>query len=224
MSPAAAKTPIRVDRRVLQRATSALCRSDPDLASIEKRFGKTPLWSRPPGFSSLTLMILEQQVSLASGRAAFERLAGAAGEMTPPRVAALSESAMRRAGLTRQKAAYCHNLASRVLDGSFRLRRVARADDDAARALLCELKGVGPWTADVYLLFALRRPDIWPIGDLALDKAIAELKGLPAKADAQEGLALAEGWRPWRSVAARLLWHFYLSTRGRDSKGTARAR
>ena len=144
--------------------------------------------------------------------------------MTPDRVARLSEAAMRRAGLTRQKAAYCRGLARGVQDKSFRLERVSRAGDDEARALLCEVNGIGPWTADVYLLFALRRPVVWPPGDLALIRSMRELKGLRADPTRDRALATAEAWRPWRSVAARLLWHFYLSTRGRDSRGISRAR
>lgn len=214
----------RVDRKVLARACKTLCRRDPELASVVRRFGEAPLWSRPPGFATLTLIILEQQVSLASGRAAFERLERAAGAVTPERVSRLSEAALRKAGLTRQKAAYCRGLAVQVEERRFRFAAVARAPDEAARALLCEVKGIGPWTADVYLLFALRRPDIWPPSDLALLKAMRELKGLRADPTNQQALEIAEAWRPWRSVGARLLWHFYLSTRGRDSRGLARAR
>ncbi len=224
MSRAGGSASQRVDRRVLRRATDALCRGDPGLRAVVERFGRPPLWARRPGFATLVGMILEQQVSLASGRAALERLERAAGEMTAERVARLSEGAMRRAGLTRQKAAYCRELARRVDDGSFRFRRVARAEDDGARAMLCEVKGVGPWTADVYLLFALRRPDIWPPGDLALHKAVRDLKGLRADPSPEHALSIAEAWRPWRSVAARLLWHFYLSMRGLDSRGASRAR
>lgn len=216
--PRAPRQSPRVDPGVLARATKTLCRRDPDMASIVRRFGEPPLWSRPPGFATLTLIILEQQVSLTSGRAAFERLEHAAGQITPKRVAGLSEAAMRKAGLTRQKAAYCRGLAQQVEDRRLRFAEVAGATDDAARGLLCEVKGIGPWTADVYLLFALRRPDIWPPGDLALQKALRELKGLRANPANDRALEIAEAWRPWRSVAARLLWHFYLSTRGRDSR------
>ena len=203
----------RIDRSVLLRATEALCRRDRDLAAVVARHGPPPLWARRPGFATLALIILEQQVSLASGRAAYRRLERAAGGVTADRVARVTERELRDAGLTRQKARYCRGLAERICDGSLSLRRVARADDEAARALLCEVVGIGRWTADVYLLFALRRPDLWPPGDLALEVALQRLKGLPAKPRPERALAIAAAWRPWRSVAARLLWHFYLSTR-----------
>ena len=135
----------------------------------------------------------------------------AAGRVTPGRVAALGEARLRRAGLTRQKAAYCCNIAGCVLDGSLPLGRLARLDDDAGREQLLRVSGIGPWTADIYLLMALCRPDVWPDGDLALAKAAQRVKRLRSCPAHDKLRRIAGNWAPWRAVAARLLWHFYLS-------------
>ncbi|MGH8203611.1 MAG: DNA-3-methyladenine glycosylase family protein, partial [Steroidobacteraceae bacterium] len=118
-----------------------------------------------------------------------------------------------RLGLTRQKASYCHELARATMAGSLRLSDVARASDEDGRAALLALRGIGPWSVDIYYLMALRRPDIWPTGDLALAVALHEVKRLQARPDAGRQLEISAAWAPWRSVAARLLWHYYLTTR-----------
>lgn len=179
-----------------------------------QRFGPPPLWARRPGFSTLIRIILEQQVSLASARAAYSRLQAAAGRVTPWRVAALSEKRLRNAGLTRQKAAYCRGVATHIIDGKLDLGRLDRLADEAVRDELLRVPGIGRWTADIYLLMALRRPDVWPEGDLALAKAARRVKRLQASPDADELRRLARRWAPWRAVAARILWHAYLSERG----------
>jgi DNA-3-methyladenine glycosylase II len=120
---------------------------------------------------------------------------------------------MRALGLTRQKAAYTHGLAARVLDGSLDLRAVARADDERGRAMLLAVPGLGPWSVDIYFLMALRRPDVWPRGDLALAAALTEVKGLRSLPSRDEQHALTSAWAPWRSVGARLLWAHYLDAR-----------
>jgi len=170
------------------------------------------MWGRRAGFATLVQIILEQQVSLASGRAAFLRLERAAGEATPERISAMTVAQLRAAGITRQKAEYVSLLARATASGSFDPRRVARLADDEARTALVALKGIGPWSADVYLLMALRRADAWPSGDLALQIAAKEVLRLRSLPDATRMEALGERWRPWRAVAARLLWHHYLST------------
>jgi len=121
---------------------------------------------------------------------------------------------MREAGLTRQKAAYCHNLARAVVDRTLDLAAVAQLDDQAVRSILLQLPGVGPWTADIYLLMALRRPDIWPQGDLALARAAQQVKQLRRIPDTEQLSHIANAWGPWRAVAARILWHSYLSADG----------
>ena len=199
----------------LRRAVTELAASDADLAAVVERFGSPPLWARRPGFATLVRIILEQQVSLGSAAAAYRRLQTAAGRVTPARVASISEETLRAAGLTRQKAAYCRALARAVVDGRLRLADLGRGSDEKVRSTLIEVPGVGPWTADIYLLMALRRPDVWPTGDLALARALALVKGLSRIPGEPRLSKIARRWAPWRAVAARILWHFYLSSRKR---------
>lgn len=199
----------------LLRGVRTLGDRDGHLAEVVERFGPPPLWARRPGFATLVRIILEQQVSLASGRAAYSRLQAAAGRVTPGRVARVSETRLRRAGLTRQKAAYCRTLAASIVDGTLTLDRLTRLGDDEARSRLLEVSGIGPWTADIYLLMALRRPDVWPVGDLALAKAAQRVKHLRSCPTQERLSRLARAWTPWRAVAARILWHAYLSSKKR---------
>jgi DNA-3-methyladenine glycosylase II len=157
-------------------------------------------------------VILEQQVSPASAAAAHGRLESALGRITPERFQELDDDALRSIGFSRQKASYCRGVAAGLRNGSVVLDDLAALDDDAARRRPVEVRGIGPWTASVYLLSALRRPDVWPPGDRALQVAVGELLGGGA---VTPGAAAehAERWRPWRSVAARLLWHDYLGGR-----------
>ena len=156
-------------------------------------------------------IILEQQVSLASARAAFERLRGAVDRLTPGAFLELDAATLRRVGFSRQKAGYCRSLAEEIVAGRLRLAELARMRDDDAHERLTALRGVGRWTADIYLLMVLGRPDVWPRGDLALAKAARRVKELPRLPDEAELQEIALSWRPWRAVAARLLWHDYLS-------------
>jgi len=158
-------------------------------------------------------IVLEQQVSIVAARSLFRRVSAALGGMTPERVLERGAAGLHALGLTRQKASYCHALAAAVLDGSLSLAGVARADDAEGRAVLLALRGIGPWSADIYYLMALRRPDVWPVGDLALAIALQEVKRLRGRPDTARQLAMSADWAPWRSVAARLLWQHYLSTR-----------
>jgi DNA-3-methyladenine glycosylase II len=192
-------------------AVDELRTRDADLAAIVARHGAPPLWARQPGFPTLVLIILEQQVSLASARAAFDRLTAATDPLTPARLLRLSDAALKQIGFSRQKAAYARGLARAIEEGSFEPAVLPGLSDDEVRAELIRLKGIGPWSADVYLLMALGRPDVWPAGDLALQIAAQEVKGLTARPSARELTALAEPWRPWRSVAARILWQHYLN-------------
>jgi DNA-3-methyladenine glycosylase II len=192
-------------------AVRELAALDPDLAGIAERHGPPPLWSRDPGFEALVRIILEQQVSLASAEAARQRLVAAAGAVEPGSIVAAGEEALRDAGLTRQKARYLVGLARDVLDGTLDLDAVAEAGDDEARARLTSVLGIGRWTADIYLLMALGRPDVWPTGDLALAGAMRRAKRLESLPTNATQDVIAEAWRPWRAVAARLLWHAYLA-------------
>jgi len=204
---------------VLAVAVTELATVDPDLAGIVDRYGLPPLWARPAGFATLTFIILEQQVSLASARAAFERLATATGELTPERFMRLDDGELLAVGFSRQKTRYVRGLAGAMIAGEIDLDRLGELDDDAARDVLVGLTGIGPWTADIYLLLALGRPDIWPATDLALVSALHHVKRLARRPTTDEVTDLAEPWRPWRAVAARLLWHDYLSRRGQRDGG-----
>lgn len=200
-----------LDDAGVEAAARILAGRDPDLGAIVARHGPPPSWARPPGFATLVAIVLEQQVSLRSGAAALARLERAAGALEPAAIAALGEDGARAAGQTRQKARYVVGLAAAALDGRFDPVAVAGADDDDARAALTNLLGVGRWTADIYLLMALGRPDVWPDGDLALAAAMRRAKGLDSLPDRETQRAIAAGWRPYRAVAARILWQAYLA-------------
>jgi DNA-3-methyladenine glycosylase II len=192
-------------------ALADLTARDARLARIVAEFGPPPLWPRAPGFPSLLRIILEQQVSLASAQAAFERLLGVASPLTPERFLELDDATLKAAGFSRQKTRYGRALAGALLSGDLDLAGLDALDDDAVRTALTRIVGIGRWTADIYLLLALRRPDVWPAGDLALATAARHALGLPVTPRSDELETIGEAWRPWRAVAARVLWHFYLS-------------
>ena len=209
------RPPTPLDERALVRAVRALARAEPRFAHVVKRHGPPPLWPREPGFETLVLLILEQQVSLAQARAMYARIAGATGTVTPANVAALGEAGLRALGVTRQKSAYLAALAVQLEQRSLDLDALAVLSDVDAGAALDALHGVGPWTAQCYLLFALRRSDVFPAADLALMEAVRGLWKLRARPTPAALARRARAWRPHRATAARLLWHHYLSERGR---------
>jgi DNA-3-methyladenine glycosylase II len=190
---------------------------DTHLAEVVKKYGSPPLWVREPGFPTLVYIILEQQVSLASAKAAFDRLKVAVRPFTPSRFLNLTDTELKCIGFSRQKTMYTRLLAESLSRGYFDLRDLHDLQDDAARKMLVAFKGIGKWTADIYLLSALRRPDIWPVGDLALATAVQEVKRLRHRASPEKLEKMSAPWRPWRAVAARLFWHHYLSKRGQRS-------
>ena len=206
------KEPLRrLDVRSLLRGVAHLSRADPDLGAVVRRHGPPPLWARRPGIATLIRIILEQQVSLASGRAIYHRLEDHVGEVTAEAITQCEAADLRRLGLTRQKAAYCIGVAEHIAIGDLNLRRVARAPVVTARLELQRVKGIGPWTADIYLLMALGRPDVWPTGDIALLTALQHVRQLPQRPTVEEAAEHALRWTPWRAVAARILWHGYLA-------------
>ena len=205
-----------LDEAALGVAVRRLARVEPRFAHIVKRHGPPPLWPCEPGFETLVLLMLEQQVSLAQARAMYARIADATGAVTPNNVAALGEPGLRALGVTRQKSGYLAALASQLVGRSLDLDEVATLPDHEAAAALDALRGVGPWTAQCYLLFALRRSDVFPAADLALLEAVRQLWKLRARPSPDALARRARAWRPHRAVAARLLWHHYLSERGRS--------
>lgn len=198
---------------IYRSALDELAVRDSALRGVLDAFGTPPIRRREPGFATLVILILEQQVSLSSARATYDRLDALVGEMTPGEILALEDDQLRTAGLSRQKTRYVRGLAETVAGGGFAVDELAGMDDEGARKALTAITGIGTWTADVYLLAALGRPDIWPAKDLALAVAAHEVMGLGARPDEDTLIALGEAWRPWRAVAARILWHYYGNTK-----------
>jgi DNA-3-methyladenine glycosylase II len=197
-------------------AIAGLGRQDPALAGVVARWGNPPFWTHLPGFPGIVIAILAQQVSVESAQAAFDKLADAIGAVDPGEFLALDDGELKAIGFSRQKASYVRGVAEGILAGEIDLEALEALDDEDARRSLMEVRGIGAWTADTYLLFALRRPDAWPSGDLALAKAIQEVSELAATPTFEAVDQIADRWKPWRAVAARILWHHYLCERGRS--------
>ena len=195
----------------MARGVRALSKRDRGLAWIVDHVGPPPLWGRRPGFATLVKVILEQQVSLASARAAYERLVTTVRPVTPRRVLSLSDGQLKRAGFSRQKIGYTRGLAHAIVDGTLELNGLNALLDEDVRDELMKIRGIGRWTADIYLLMALRRRDIWPSGDLALATSFKRLRGLRSAPTPEELDTIGGRWKPWRAVAARILWKYYLS-------------
>jgi DNA-3-methyladenine glycosylase II len=206
----------RVTRATLAAGVAALCATDAKLAAIVARYGPPPLWARPAGFVTLARIVLEQQVSLEAAATLYRRLdRDLPGGFGAEAIAATTLDVLRANGLTRQKARCIHGLAVAVVTREVDLPALARHPDEEAMARLVALHGIGPWTAAVYLLFALRRPDIWPSGDLALRLALRDGYGWEAVPSRDVADRHAGRWAPLRSIAARMLWWGYLRQRGR---------
>lgn len=206
----------KLTHSLLLRGVHELSANDKALARTLERFGPPPMWGRKPGFAALLKIILEQQVSLVSAEAVYNKLKSTVIEITPEYIQELSVDGLRKLGFTRQKAAYCEGLALSILSGELNLQQLNRMDDALAHNTLLQIKGIGPWTANVYLLMALRRPDVWPDGDLALAESARRIKRLKERPSYAQLNKMAQKWRPWRAVAARMLWHAYLSENRRS--------
>jgi DNA-3-methyladenine glycosylase II len=206
-----------IDETNLPKIAKKLARQDEHLGIVIDKYGPPPLWAREPGFATLLQVILEQQVSLASAKACFDKLARRVGMVTPETILDSTDSHLKADGFSRQKTAYARHLAEALVNKHIDLDVLNAKSDADVRAELTKLKGIGQWTSDIYLLMALGRPDVMPKGDIALHAAWHKLSGEP-KPSADEFIEIAERWRPFRSVAARMLWHFYLSERRNGSK------
>ena len=203
-----------LDEKNLVTACRRLSKQDDDLAFIFQTYGVPPLWAREAGFATLVHIILEQQVSVASALSAFDKLREKlSGEITPENLLLLSDAEMKAAYFSRQKTAYARDLAQNILNGSLDLDSFGNLSSEEIKHELKKIKGIGEWTSDIYLLMAMLRPDVMPKGDLALHVAWQRSKRLEHRPTSDEFLQIAERWKPLRSVAARLLWHFYLSAR-----------
>lgn len=188
-----------------------LAKMDQDLLNIIQTYGYPPMWTRPNSFETLVHIILEQQVSLASALASLKKLQERTEGLTPQNVMALSDEEMRACYVSRQKTIYIRGLADALLKKTLVLEELESLSDDAVRALLTSLKGIGNWTADVYLMFVLQRADLFPVGDLAAVNALKRAKALPLNTTKEKVVEVAAQWKPYRTIATMILWHFYLS-------------
>jgi DNA-3-methyladenine glycosylase II len=202
---------------------SALCnklaKKDTDLAAIIRQHGLPPMWVRPNTFQTMVLFILEQQVSLASAYAAFKKLKENIGYVTPAKLLVLTDAELRSCYFSRQKIVYARELANAVQAKRISLKKLSLLPDEDIRTQMIQLKGIGHWTIDVYLMHALQRTDLFPLGDIALVNSLKETKDLPKDISKEEMLAIAEPWRPYRTIASMILWHSYIKKRNIKLQG-----
>jgi DNA-3-methyladenine glycosylase II len=197
----------------------SLAKKDKELKKIIKEYGYPPMWTRPATFQTLILTILEQQVSLASAYAAFKKLKEKIGLVTPSKILALTDEELRACYFSRQKIIYARELAKAIQSKKIKLAQLSLLPDEEVRNILIQLKGVGHWTIDVYLMHALQRADLFPLGDIALVNSLKEVKQLPKDISKEKMLEIAESWRPHRTVAAMILWHAYIKKRNIKLQG-----
>lgn len=203
----------RFSTETFTKICTLLAKNDQDLAAIIKQYGFPPMWSRPATFQTLILTILEQQISLASAYAAFKRLKEKVGYVTPQKILALTDEELRACYFTRQKIVYARGLATAIKTKKLVLSKLTNLPDDEIRTELKKLKGIGDWTVDVYLMHALQRSDLFPLGDIALVNSMREHKKLGKDFPKEKMLQLAEPWKPYRTVATMILWHAYIKKR-----------
>ncbi len=196
---------------LLSKSVNILANRDVDLKHIVNKFGPPPIWDREEGFHTLIRIILEQQVSLHSAKAAYDKLIANANPLSPQKFMQFTDSDLKSFGFSRQKTSYGRNVAHAILDGTLDLTALWKLDDESVRSELMKIKGIGIWTADIYLLMVLKRPDVWPTGDIALAVAIQKIKNLDTRPKHEEMEKISNNWKPWRAVAARMLWHYYLN-------------
>jgi DNA-3-methyladenine glycosylase II len=196
-----------------------LIKIDTIFASIDEKYGHPPDWTRPPGFISLSKIILEQQVSLASANAHFLKLNNYLQGITPSNILSLSDEKMRMCQISRQKTLYLRALSIAILEGKINLEALAELNEAEVRERLTSIKGIGNWTADIYLMFCLQSKDIFPLGDLAVLNTVRELSEVKTK---EEIISLAEKWKPFRSLATYYLWHYYLSKSNKTYKNSSK--
>lgn len=199
-----------LNEKLLTLHCEKLAKTDGDLGFVYEKYGTPPLWDRPESFSTLINIILEQQVSLASALSAFNKLKARVKEITPENILKLNDAEFRACYFSRQKTGYARNLANAITSKKLVLSNLQSLPDEDVKTELIKIKGIGRWTADIYLIMVLLRPDIMPKGDIALHAAYKNLKNLEKRPGSEEFLELTQSWKPFRSTAARLLWHFYL--------------
>lgn len=196
-----------------QQHCDLLSKKDKHLKAIIKQYGYPPMWTRKQGFETLILTILEQQVSLAAAFAAYKKLKSKIGTVTPAKILNMSNEELRECYFSRQKQGYAKNLAEAFSNKTLPWKKFVDMSDDEVRHHLTSIKGIGNWTADVYLMHALQRTDLFPLGDIALVNSLKETKLLHPHTSKEEMLVIAEPWRPYRTIASMILWHSYIKKR-----------
>ncbi len=200
---------------VNQKDIIQLTKGDPLFAFIYDRYGAPPNWTRPRGFVSLSKIILEQQVSLASAKAHFVKLNSNLKTFTPNNILKLSDAEMRACQVSRQKSKYLRALSVAILNGDLDLDALPKLTETEIREQLTNIKGIGQWTCDIYLMFCLQAKDVFPPGDIAVVNTLKELTHAKSK---EEIILMAEKWKPLRSLASYFFWHFYLKKRNRPAE------
>ena len=208
------KEELRFNKVNLSSLCDLLSKKDQHLKIIIEQYGYPPLWTRPATFPTLIHIILEQQVSLASAKAAFVKLKEKLVTITPKKLLLLTDEEMKACYFSRQKMVYARHLAEAIITKQLNLEKLSLMPDEKLREELKRIKGIGDWTVDIYLLFALQRTDIFPTGDLAMINAFKEIKQMKKQVTKEEIIALSESWKPHRSIATMLLWHYYIQKRG----------
>ena len=196
-----------------QQLCNQLANRDIQLKEIIEKHGYPPMWQRKPNFETLIHIILEQQVSLASAKAALQKLKQKIRAITPKKLLVLSDSELKDCYFSRQKIVYARHLAQSMLNGELNIQKIITLSDDEIRNQLTKIKGIGNWTVDIFLLMGLQRTDIFPVGDLAMINSLKKIKKLPKNISKAEILILAKQWTPHRSIATMLLWHSYIKER-----------
>ncbi|HPE76516.1 MAG TPA: hypothetical protein PLC80_10525 [Draconibacterium sp.] len=187
--------------------------TEPKLNPVISSFGFPPFWHREPNFATLILTILEQQVSLASAKSAYNKLVGKIGLVTPEKLVNLKDEELKSCYFSRQKIVYTKNLASEIMSGNLDLNELNNLSEPEIRSILIQLKGIGNWTIDMYLLMSLHFADIFPPGDLATIKSVYELDLVPATFSKEEIVSFMQKFSPFQSVATYILWHSYIERR-----------
>ncbi len=206
------------DAESLKAICKQLAKKDSDIKHIISSYGFPPFWSRKPSFETLVHIILEQQVSLASAKAALDQLKLKIKKVNPYNLLSLTDEEMKFCYFSRQKTVYARNLAEAVISKRIQISKLKSLNDEEVRNKLTELKGIGNWTADVFMMMALNRTDCFPTGDIALINSIKKVKNLPTETTKEQILEIAEAWKPYRTIAAYLLWHNYLQERSKKQK------
>jgi DNA-3-methyladenine glycosylase II len=209
--------------RTLKSSLRRLAERDAHVAAAVERYGFPALRRRPPGFEALLRAIVAQQISIQAAASIWKRIEAAVAPLTAEAYCAVSEEMLRACGLSRQKLAYARSLAELVRSGEVPLDRFDELDDEEAIASLVKIKGVGRWTAEIYLMFALGRRDMWPVDDLGLVVGMQRMKNLRRRPDKKRMLRLGEPWRPWRSAGAHLLWHYFHETQAERRRANGEA-